>query len=239
MLKLSSKCAWFFTISTCIWTKPQTTICLCQQTTSTRHNTSKIIIDNLKALHKARQAFTLNESLEKIWRALNNYKRTSGDTKYITRDNAHFKKINEKCCWGTGKVLGQDGQQVIVKYSSNYVRVHPCQLPLTRITYNNLNPNAVQKSRKPSQIRDKYNSHILLESKSEDETIQQNTNSNNSTIENHQEETIPQNTNRIPENCLKKIGNLSASFEKSKSDSHLPKKLCYLLHWKLFKNDKK
>ena len=28
------------------------------------------------------------------------------------------------------KVLGQDGQQVLVKYGSNYVRVHPCRLAL-------------------------------------------------------------------------------------------------------------
>ena len=101
---------------------------------------------------------------------------------------------------------------------------------MTRNAYNNLNPNAVQKWRKPSQIRDKYNSRIPLASKSEDELIQQNTNSNNSTIENHQEETIPQNTNTIPENGLKETDKLSASFEKSKSESQLSKKkLCYLL----------
>ena len=54
-----------------------------------------------------------------------------------------------------------------------------------------INPNAVQNSTEPSQIRDKHNSHTILESESEDEIIQQNNNSNNhSTTENHQEETI-------------------------------------------------
>ena len=101
-------------------------------------------------------------------------------------------------------VLGQDEQQVLVKYGSNYVRVHPCRLSSARTAYNKLNPNAVQKLIEPSQIRDKYNSHIILESESEDQIIEQsNNNSNNSTIENYQEKTIQQNINTIPENSLK------------------------------------
>ena len=85
---------------------------------------------------------------------------------------------------------------------------------LARTAYNNLNPNAVQKSIEASQIRDKFNSHIILESESEDEIIQQSNNSNNnSTIEN-QEETIMQNINTIPENGLKEIDNWSTSSEK-------------------------
>ena len=48
----------------------------------------------------------------------------SGDTKYITEDSVYFKKINEKQWRGPGNVLGQDGQQVLVKYGRNYVRVH-------------------------------------------------------------------------------------------------------------------
>ena len=68
---------------------------------------------------------------------------------------------------------------ILVKYGSKYVRVHPCQLPLARNAYNNLNPNAIQKSTKPSQIRDKHNSHIILESESKDEIIEENNNSYN------------------------------------------------------------
>ena len=137
-----------------------------------QHDTSKILADNLTALHKARQTFILNESSEKIRRALNNNVGTSGDTKCITGDSVYFKKINEKQWRGPGKVLGQDGQQVLVKYGSNYIRVHPCQLPLARNAYNSLNPNAAQKLTEPSQIKDKNNSHIILESESEDEIIQ-------------------------------------------------------------------
>ena len=96
---------------------------------------------------------------------------------------------------------------------------------MARNAYNNLNPNAVQKLTGPSQIRDKNNSHIILESKSEDETIQQNNSYNDSTIKN-KEETIQQNINTIPENSLKEIDNLSASLKKlsvSHQEPELPK----------------
>ena len=114
---------------------------------------------------------------------------------------------------GPRKVLGQDGQQVSVQHSSNYVSVHPCWLPLARNAYNNLKLNAEQKSSKPSKIRDKHNSHIISELESDEEIMQQNKNSsNNSAIENHQKETIQQNINRIPKNSLKYIIRETNSF---------------------------
>ena len=61
-----------------------------------QHDTGKILPNNLTVLHKTMQAFILSASSEKIWRALKNNVLTSGDTKYITRDNVCFKKINEK-----------------------------------------------------------------------------------------------------------------------------------------------
>ena len=60
------------------------------------HDTSRILTDNLTALHKVRQVFVSIESSERIQRALNNNVRTSADTKCITRDSVYFKKINEK-----------------------------------------------------------------------------------------------------------------------------------------------
>ena len=115
-----------------------------------QHDASTILTDNWTALRKARQAFILSESSERIWRALNNSVRPSGDTKYITRD---FKKINEKRWRDPGKVLGQDGQQVLVKYGSNYAKGNPCQMSLARNASDNWNSNTVQKSVDSSQIR--------------------------------------------------------------------------------------
>ena len=75
--------------------------------------TSKILIDNLTALHKAREAYVASESSEKIRRALNHNVRTTGDIKYIKGDRLYFNKVNERQWRGSGKFLGQDGQVLI------------------------------------------------------------------------------------------------------------------------------
>ena len=92
--------------------------------------TSKILIYNLTALHKAREAYVASKSSEKIHRALNHKVRTIGDTKYITGDSVYFKCVGERRWRGPRKVLGQDGQQVLVKYRSSYATVLPCRLTL-------------------------------------------------------------------------------------------------------------
>ena len=96
-----------------------------------------LLADNVTALYKARQAFISSKSSGKIWRALNNNVWTSKDTKYETGDGVCFKNINEKRWKDPRKVLGLDGQQVLVKYGNNYVRVHRCWLSLARTAYNN------------------------------------------------------------------------------------------------------
>ena len=116
-----------------------------------QHDTSTILTENLTAWHKERQAFISTESSQRIRRALNNNVWTSGDTKYITEDSVYFKKINEKQWRGPGKVLGQDGQHVLVKYGRNYVRVHTSWLSLARDAYNNINPK--QYKNRQNQVR--------------------------------------------------------------------------------------
>ena len=96
----------------------------------TPSNTSKILTDNLAALNKAREAFTACENSDKIKRALSNNIRTSGNTKYVSSDSVYFKRVNDKQWKGPRKVLGQDGQQVLVKYGSYYDHVQLCRLSL-------------------------------------------------------------------------------------------------------------
>ena len=93
-------------------------------------SSTTILRDNLNALHRAREAFIESESSEKLRRALNHNIRSSGDIKYITGDRVYYKRLaNRKWC-GPAVVLGQDGQQVLVKHGGIYVRVHPCRLCL-------------------------------------------------------------------------------------------------------------
>ena len=77
---------------------------------------SKLIAENLNAMQRAREAFIRNEASECIKRALRHNIRTSGNTKYFTGDRVCIKKDSDR--WsGPGTVLGQDGQQVLVRIS--------------------------------------------------------------------------------------------------------------------------
>ena len=96
----------------------------------TNQPSNKIISDNLCALHKAREAFIASENSEKIRRALSHNTRTFGDIKYFTGDSVYYKRASSRSWHGPCKVLGQDGQQVLLKHGSNYIRVHPCRLQL-------------------------------------------------------------------------------------------------------------
>ena len=166
------------------------------------HNTSKVLTDNLMALHKAREAFISSEPSEKICRALNNNVRSSGDFKYVTGDSVYFKKVDEKRWRGPGKVLGQDGQQVLVKYGSRYVRVHPCRMSLARDNNKFDNHDTTQAVSTPVEEiptvdkKKENNYKIVSDSDSEDEIHKQ-----------------PDNTD-TPQNQLDDIANLSASLER-------------------------
>ena len=96
----------------------------------TNEPTFDIIRQNLNALHKAREAFIQAENSSKIKRALSHNIRSSGDVKYINGDSVYYKRLNNHGWHGPAKVLGQDGQQVLVKHGGSYVRVHPCRLQI-------------------------------------------------------------------------------------------------------------
>ena len=96
----------------------------------TTRTSSKTLSDNLEALHKARQAFIECENSDRIRRALSHNIRNSGDIKYLTGDSVLYKRDNSSSWHGPGKVLGQEGQQVLIKHGSYYVRVHPCRIRL-------------------------------------------------------------------------------------------------------------
>ena len=85
----------------------------------------KLVADNLKALHVAREAFIKSEESEKIKRALKHNIRTSNDNKFFSGDKIYFKRRGESRWSGPGTVLGEDGQQVLVTQGSYYIRVHP------------------------------------------------------------------------------------------------------------------
>ena len=58
---------------------------------------------------------------------------TSGDVKYYTGDSAFYKRKYSERWKGLGTVIGQDGQQVLVKHRSIYVSLHPCRSVLEKM----------------------------------------------------------------------------------------------------------
>ena len=99
---------------------------------------AKIIEDNMKAMKNARLAFIKSESSERIKRAISDNIQASGNVKYVNGDRVFYKRKDETDWHGPGTVIGQDGQFVLVRNQSSWVRVHPTRLrliPPSEITY--------------------------------------------------------------------------------------------------------
>ena len=112
---------------------------------------SQIVAENLNAVHSACKEFIKNESCEKLRRAMWHNIRTSQDTKYYSGDLVYYKQKDNNYWKGPGTVIGQDVQQVLVKHSSSYVRVHRCQLQLI----NNIEENELE--RRESKLKEQEN----------------------------------------------------------------------------------
>ena len=97
-------------------------------TASEGKTTSQIVAENLNAMHSAIQAFIQSESAEKLRRALKHHVRISDDTKYFAGGDTVCYKRKDDACNGPGTVTGQEGNQILVKHGSVYIRVHPCRL---------------------------------------------------------------------------------------------------------------
>ena len=93
---------------------------------------SDLLSTNLKATQEARKAFIASESSKEIRRALRHNVRSSCAAKFFSGDSAYYKRNDNKRWGGSGKALGQDGQQILRKYGIIYVRCHPCHVSLKR-----------------------------------------------------------------------------------------------------------
>ena len=89
---------------------------------------SKVVADNINAMHAARIEFIRNESSEKLRRALLNNIRDTDVNDIDMGDTVYYKRNNSDKWRGPGKVIGRDGKQVLVKHGGVYVRVHICRL---------------------------------------------------------------------------------------------------------------
>ena len=119
--------------------------------------------------------------------------------KYITGDHVYFKRADSREWHGLARVLGKDGQQVLVKNRSTYVRVHPCRLqliplsprptPETETTIKTPNPQNPKLTHYPASFRPQTDSSSQEEaSSSEDDDEDTQEYGNNNTIPSKQQE---------------------------------------------------
>lgn len=96
-----------------------------EDTTST-----KLVADNLNAMHAGRKAFVAAEASMKLKRAMKAKTRIHSNTIYWPRDKVYYKKPDKDEWRGPAVVLGQEGTVVLVKDGGFNYRVHTCQLRL-------------------------------------------------------------------------------------------------------------
>ena len=82
---------------------------------------SRMIADNLNAMHNAREDFIKNENNEKLRRALLHQVCSTDVEKLVNGDRVFYKR-NESAKWqGPGILTGKDGKQVLVRHGGIYV----------------------------------------------------------------------------------------------------------------------
>ena len=92
---------------------------------------SKIVATQINSLRAARHAFIKAESSDRIARALRGKVYEGTHRKFCIGDTVYYKRLNNKIWQGPGKVIAQDGAQVLVKSNAGrLVKVHPCKLVL-------------------------------------------------------------------------------------------------------------
>ena len=89
---------------------------------------SKVVADNLNAMHAARRDFIRNESDERIRRALLRQTREDNSRKFQMGDNVYYKRNDSDQWHGPARVIGRDGKQVLVRHGGIVIRVHACRL---------------------------------------------------------------------------------------------------------------
>ena len=83
---------------------------------------------NLDVLHAVRKSFIEAESSEKIQGALRSNVRTYVDEKFVTGNAVSYRRQNCKGWCGPTKVLGKEGQYVLIRHGGAFYRMYPCHL---------------------------------------------------------------------------------------------------------------
>ena len=128
-------------------------------------------------MQEARKAFIVSESSEGIRRALRHNVRSCSGAKFFSGDNVYHKRNDRKRWRGPGKVLGQDGHQILIKHGSIYVRCHPCHVILKRdqtsaeenISESRVETSYKEKGKDYSSLNSNEHGDVFVDSESDEE----------------------------------------------------------------------
>ena len=91
---------------------------------------SKMVADNINALHESRQAFLMAQNSDRLKRAIKDKVYSSYETRYFPGDKVYYKTTGKS--WrGPGIVIGQYKKLVLIKTGGLFVRVHPSRIKLS------------------------------------------------------------------------------------------------------------
>ena len=133
---------------------------------------SHIVADHLNSLRTARLAYIKAENSDRIARALRGRVYEGTHKRFCSGDTVYYKRLKMKNWQGPGKVIAQDGSQVLVKSGSGrLVKVHPCKLVRKRVADDKLVNNNVTclKANKDRRPR-KNDTSSESDSESDDDT---------------------------------------------------------------------
>ena len=135
---------------------------------------SKVIAENLNAMHAARKAFVENEASDKLRRALQSKTRTATQLTYEVGDKVFYKRKSSDKWLGPARVLGSENKQVFVKHRGEYYRVSPVHLQLA---------NQLEISVDSQQESSSSERSISTTSKSTDQSIYGSASSDDESVE--------------------------------------------------------
>ena len=139
---------------------------------------SKVVRDNLNALHSAREAFIKAESSEKLRIALRKKTRNCTSKIFVNGDSVYYKK-NDTLTWkGPGTVIGKEGACVVVRHGATITTVPPCRLKLENSEFMNesndastINNDERNAASDPTQNTDNTDRGVEEESDDDDDDV--------------------------------------------------------------------
>ena len=103
-----------------------------------KSSSTEIVRQHLNAMHSARENFLKADSSRRIRKAFNSQVRTYSEVIYEAGEKVYFKRRKAKGWCGPGKVLGKEGNFVLISQGLKFYRCHPCHLMKVQLTGGNV-----------------------------------------------------------------------------------------------------